>query len=433
VEYSQNKSEILPRRFLKFSYVAIFFILFYSVINFVNDHILHAIIDVTIATLIILNLLLKKERTYENKIYLILFIGMSLFIFIIYDGGTKGTGWLWSLTFPAFSFLLNNKQKGLLWTLLFGIILLFILFFQEVFNLNTSYDSFELFVLICVYIVTTYLIYLFQNEVDSFTFKLEELNEDLENRVIREIQKNKKKDEMLYLQAKQAQMGEMVSMIAHQWRQPLNAISASSMKMKLENEMNILTAKGIDETSEFIQDKTQSMSEVINSFLDFSKPIDVNAEFILSDAIDKSYDIVKAQLILNSIDVEIKYEEGFKNKILTGSESLLEQVLLNLFVNSKDAFNENDNILEKKILILVDEIGSFKFQDNAGGIPIELREKVFNPYFTTKEDGKGTGLGLYTSREIMKNYFDGDLIFIPVSDGSSFEIIFNKKSFKELL
>ena len=111
-----------------------------------------------------------------------------------------------------------------------------------------------------------------------------------------------------------------------------------------------------------------------------------------------------------------------------GHEDLLEQVIINLLSNSRDAFEEL-SIRDKFIKITIylqNNTPIISVEDNAGGIPNEISKKIFNPYFTTKEQGKGTGIGLYMSIDIMQKSFKGDLVYTHTDQGSLFEVIFNK-------
>jgi len=400
-----------------------------STFHLYHENIEKILVDIVVVFLIFLNIYIKHSQ--KNKIFFLLFGGMFYFVFLIYSGGFLHTGFLWVLTFSAFAFLLNNTENGIRWSLTFGIVLLLIFIISNISDFSIAYSNKEMFILICVYSMNSYLIYVFQKEVDLYMLRLTELNISLENRVESEIIKSKKKDQILNAQAKHAQMGEMISMIAHQWRQPINAISASAIKLKLENDMGLMSVKKVNETSEFIQESTQKMSEIINSFLEFSKPIREDGEFALSRAISKSLKIIEMQLHLNSIYIYLEYSDEAKDKIVQGSSNLFEQVILNLLINIKDAFEEHKELREKNVFISIDNDGNVKITDTAGGIKAEIIEKVFNPYFTTKEEGKGTGLGLYMSRKIMRTHFNGDLVYKPIENGSCFEIILNKDLQKE--
>ncbi len=420
-----NETKIIFNRYIKFSYIAISFLSIFSLINLYVGNMTNAFIEILIVILFLVNF--KMNYSNKTKVNILLFSGMTLFIYLIYSNTLQSTGWLWSLTFSAFAFLLNNKRGGVLWTVGFGATLSLVLFLQIYFDIKTVYTNYEIFILIAIYIMNAILMHSFQKEVDLYNIKLTTLNSRLKEAVEEEVQKNKKKEQILNSQAKQAQMGEMIAMIAHQWRQPLNAISASAIKLKLESDMGLATQVTIDETTLFIQDKTQSMSKIINDFLDFSNPTHNCEPFILSKVITKLLNIIQTQLTLHNIEVKVSYKKEFKNQVVDGCENLLEQVLLNLLVNARDAFDENSEIVDKKIVIIIDNVGTIKVQDNAGGIPKNIENKVFNPYFTTKEEGKGTGLGLYMSKKIMKKNFKGDLIYMPIQNGSSFTIFLTKK------
>jgi len=271
-------------------------------------------------------------------------------------------------------------------------------------------------------------LYIFQEKIDYYNHKLTKANIELKNKISIEVEANERKNKILSIQSKQAQMGEMVSMIAHQWRQPLNAISASAIKLKLENDLDIITSKSINNTSVFIQDRTQDMSEIINNFLDYAKPTTKSIDFSIVALIEKTFKVVNTQFSLKGIFITLNYEDEIKDKTIVGIENLLEQVLLNLLFNVRDAFDEQKDIAIKNIYVTVNKDGNITIEDNAGGIPIDAVDKVFNPYFTTKEEGKGTGLGLYMSRKIMRDNFNGDLLYKPVPNGSSFTIVFNNNN-----
>jgi signal transduction histidine kinase len=382
--------------------------------------------------LIAISINFKLKYSLEKKIFFFLLVSVFILVFFLYSENMNNTGWLWSLAFPAFSFLLNNKRKGIEWSFLYGGCLLLVIILQVTHLALSQYTDYELFVLFSVYISIAYLMYSFQKEVDMYNESLIELNNLLEIKVANAVQENREKDTILNIQSKQAQMGEMVSMIAHQWRQPLNAISASAIRLQLENNMDLLDKEKINSMSNFIQDKTQDMSEIIDSFLEFSKPIGKSEYFNSEDAIRKVLTIVGTQFTLHSITLDISYNEKFDKQIIYGSKNLLEQVILNLLINTRDAFDERQTSSKNKISIIIEKSGDIQVKDNAGGIPKEIKDKIFNPYFTTKEEGKGTGLGLYMSRKIMRINFKGDLLYEPLENGTSFRIVFPKDLKKDI-
>ncbi|MEA3373571.1 MAG: FIST N-terminal domain-containing protein [Campylobacterota bacterium] len=244
-----------------------------------------------------------------------------------------------------------------------------------------------------------------------------------QERLDEEIAKNHEQEQHSFQQNKLAQMGEMVSMIAHQWRQPLNALSASAISLSLLSSMDKLDTKKVEESSRFIQDQCQKMSHTIDTFMNFVKPDRLSKPFKLAHTVNVIMQIMGTQLVNNNIEVSIGATD--ENISVVGYEDLLEQVILNILSNARDAFEELD-IPGKRIDITIYMQGNspvLAIKDNAGGIPELFREKIFNPYFTTKEQDKGTGIGLYMSLDIMRKSFKGDLRYIPIENGSRFDLV----------
>ncbi len=251
-----------------------------------------------------------------------------------------------------------------------------------------------------------------------------EYSKSLQEKIDTQIEYIRSKDKILLQQSKQAQMGEMISMIAHQWRQPLNTISATAISLSISSEMDMLEKEKVKENTQIIQDQCQKMSSTINTFMSFVKPTKEQKPFKLINSIESIMKIMSTQLTNHNIHVNIKSTND--NISVVGYEDLLEQVLLNLLSNSRDAFEELE-MSDKYINITItleDDKPVIIIEDNAGGIDENLKDKLFNPYFTTKEQGKGTGLGLYISLDIMKKSFHGNLTHTNVPNGSMFKIIF---------
>ncbi len=414
------------RHFKIISYMVVFFSFSAAIIQFNDNYIIIAAIDFSFSLFFLINIHLIYS--HNTKIISFIYVGMLFFILLLYIGGIHNTGWLWSLTYSPIVFLLLQRKPALKLVVVYTILLLFILLMQIFFGLSTVYSSYEIFTLLIIHLFNSYLLYIFQEKIDYYNHKLTKANIELKNKISIEVEANERKNKILSIQSKQAQMGEMISMIAHQWRQPLNAISASAIKLKLENDLDIITSKSINNTSVFIQDRTQDMSEIINNFLDYAKPTTKSIDFSIVALIEKTFKVVNTQFSLKGIFITLNYEDEIKDKTIVGIENLLEQVLLNLLFNVRDAFDEQKDIAIKNIYVTVNKDGNITIEDNAGGIPIDAVDKVFNPYFTTKEEGKGTGLGLYMSRKIMRDNFNGDLLYKPVPNGSSFTIVFNNNN-----
>jgi C4-dicarboxylate-specific signal transduction histidine kinase len=187
--------------------------------------------------------------------------------------------------------------------------------------------------------------------------------------------------------------------------------------------MDMLTDNKVQEDALFLQDQCQKMSNTIDTFMNFVKPTKMSQPFQLIHTVESVLAIMGSQLEHHSIKVTLNLLD--KQSVVVGHEDLLEQVIINILSNARDAFSENDSH-NKTIIINVDVTNGLPFisiEDNAGGVPVEIRKKIFNPYFTTKEQGKGTGIGLYMSMDIMKKKFDGTLQYTATENGSIFAAI----------
>ena len=246
----------------------------------------------------------------------------------------------------------------------------------------------------------------------------------LENRLKREkiIQEHH-----LLQQSRFAQMGEMISMIAHQWRQPLSSISAaaSNLKIRLElNRFNLETESGrknmklyFNERIDNINNYVQGLSTTIDDFRNFYKPNKHSVKVTLAHVVDKALTILEASL--DNSDIEIIYEYNEKVKFELYDNEMM-QVILNILKNAQDNFIERKT-QEKKIRIITEK-NSIMICDNGGGIDKDIIEKVFDPYFSTKDEKNGTGIGLYMSKIIVEEHHHGTLTVHNTDNGVCFTI-----------
>jgi len=243
--------------------------------------------------------------------------------------------------------------------------------------------------------------------------------------IIVDISEIVEKDKQLLIQSRFAQMGEMINMIAHQWRQPLNIISASAIELNMKNQLGLLKTNDISNTMEFIQNATQKMSQTINDFMNFSKRESEESSVVLNTFFQEVLSLIDAQLTSHDIEVEIINKE---NLTLMTKKQELSHILINLLVNARDALNES--MQEKKKITISAYMKEGKcyidILDNAGGISDKIINKVFELYFTTKEQGKGTGLGLYMSKKMAHDFLDADIKVKNRKEGAEFSIIFNR-------
>lgn len=251
--------------------------------------------------------------------------------------------------------------------------------------------------------------------------RLSELNWHLERKIEEEVQKNRQKDLMLAQQSRLAAMGEMISNIAHQWRQPLNAIGIIVQNIEdvfIYNEMTPdYLGKKVDKTMELIM----FMSQTIDDFRNFFKPDKEKQLFNLGDIVNKALSFVEASYLKNSIQVEKHLDE---HVLCEGYPNEYTQVIINLLNNARDALVENKIESPRVCVSLTKSEGQsvLKIRDNGGGIPASISQRVFDPYFTTRNEKSGTGLGLYMSKNIIEKNMKGRLYFENKEEGVEFSI-----------
>lgn len=245
-------------------------------------------------------------------------------------------------------------------------------------------------------------------------------NAELQRRIDDELKKNREKDHLLYTQARYAQMGEMLNMIAHQWRQPLQSISASTATLMVKKSINSLNEEDLEKHIQVVNRLTQQLSETINDFMTFSKPSRDPESFRLQGLIGEIIAFVGPQLTSSGIAFQEKIDDV---EVLAYRKELL-HVLLNLVSNAKDALmtKEGEKIITVRSQRVPDGI-EITVEDNAGGIDDRIIDRVFEPYFTTKEEGKGTGIGLYMSKRIVEEMLGGALVVENVRKGARFTIL----------
>lgn len=284
--------------------------------------------------------------------------------------------------------------------------------FEEHFNLAFLWKLILIiFIITAIFVYRQYLITKLnkrlKNLVNIKTYRLKLMNKKLATRIKKEIEKHQEKDRILAQQQKMVAMGQMIENIAHQWRQPLSVISTSASGLKLKKQLNILEDEELIKSIEQIVDTAKYLSDTIDDFRYFFKPQKDKTKFSLVKNIEKSLSFLETVLKENSIKVEFEYEDID----ITAYETELMQVFINIISNSKDAFIEK-KIKDRVIFISIKNFPNrilIEIKDNAGGVEDDILDKVFDPYFTTKHQYSGTGIGLYMSNQIIKTHLNGDI------------------------
>ncbi|WP_321470507.1 cache domain-containing protein [Halarcobacter sp.] len=255
---------------------------------------------------------------------------------------------------------------------------------------------------------------------------LKELNETLERRVEEEIDKNREHEQLLVQKSKFIALGEMISNIAHQWRQPLSELSTIFMFIKFKYNLGQLDEELMKKKSKEADAVLEYMSHTIDDFRNFFMPKKEKEKFSLKIAMDSIMTIISSSLSNNNINITICIDNEV---VLNTYLNEFQQVILNIISNAKDVLIENnvenpwikiDAIIDQEDRVII------YIEDNGGGIKIEPKSKIFEPYFTTKDDSDGTGIGLYMSKIIVEKSMHGKLKVREAEFGARFEIILPK-------
>jgi len=276
-------------------------------------------------------------------------------------------------------------------------------------------------------------------ELLKMTKDLKKLTMELEQKVRDETAKRLQHEQLFFEQKKFADMGQMINAIAHQWRQPINALG---LYIQYIVESVADGEVSPEELEEFQNDSiglVQHLSKTIDDFRGFFEPSKNKTEFQVICAVTETVSLVDAQLKSHFIEYTVSCQCAHKNflscndtahppcehpmTLVAGYPSEFKQVLMNLIQNAKDAleYKSIDKKLAVDIVASEDEI-IVTVCDNGGGIPDRILGNIFDPYFTTKKEGKGTGIGLYMSKLIIEDHMDGKLTAYNNKEGACFEI-----------
>ena len=248
-------------------------------------------------------------------------------------------------------------------------------------------------------------------KIKSLINEQKELNESLEKKIKEEVQKNLEKEQKLAQQSKLASMGEMIANIAHQWRQPLSVISTSISGVKLNLEFDMLEKDQIERCISNVEKQTNYLSNTIDNFRSFIKGDKASKEISLKEVFDYTNSLLSATLSSSYIKLVIPIDN---NIIFMGNKNEISEAFINLINNSKDVLVSKYKEDEEKIIFIKSNIINetsleIKFYDNGLGIDESIIDKVLEPYFTTKHQSIGTGLGLSMVEKIVREKYHGEV------------------------
>ncbi len=262
--------------------------------------------------------------------------------------------------------------------------------------------------------------------LEDKTRQLEDLNKNLEARVREEVDERRKREQILVHQSRLAAMGEMIGAIAHQWRQPINSLGLLIQDMEDASDYNELTPEYITEIVNKSMFQIEYMSKTIDDFRNFFRPSKEKSHFQLVPLLKETFQIFSSQLDHHSIEYSIENEVNARARFF-GYRNELKQVILNLISNAQNAILARRRIENTpfdsyiKLNIKMDNnITLIHLRDSGCGISPDIIDRIYDPYFTTRENDQGTGIGLYMSRVIIEKNMGGKLYCQNMNPGVEF-------------
>ena len=410
--------------------------LFFGVYNVIRESMLVAMFDFFAAAVMTGSIIdLRINKNVKRAGDLGIFGLFTFFLLFVTINEGSDFGLIWTIFFPIFVLMIREKS---------GIPIIFIyyaiLFSLAFINIGVwqggAWSMVGFVRLVAASLLISYVVYVSEmarlqadNKNDEllrrekeYSAQLHDYQLQLESKVQKTLTELSEKERIILRNSQLAEMGNMIGVIAHQLKQPLNAINIMSYGIKDAYSYNELSDEYLTETTRCINSQVQHMSATIDDFRDFFNPNKKKKLFNAAQAVEKTLELLLPQLTKNAITIERKLDREIE---ILGYESEFQQVLINLIHNAKDAF------IEKgitggciRISCAFDPQKDFPvigIEDNAGGIPDSIKEKIFDFYFTTKND-EGTGIGLYLVRKIIEESFNGNVTVQNTGEGARFTL-----------
>jgi signal transduction histidine kinase/DNA-binding response OmpR family regulator len=251
--------------------------------------------------------------------------------------------------------------------------------------------------------------------------KAEQLLKEETNERLKAVETLREKEHMLIQQSRQAAMGEMIGNIAHQWRQPLNALGLTVQGLLLFYDLDKFNREFLEQGVSTSMELIRHMSRTIDDFRNYFRPDKEKGEFKVAEAVENTLSLIESSFKNQLIDIEVIAKD---DPVIYGYRNEFAQALLNILNNARDALTErNTGDPRMKITICSEnDRAVVTVADNAGGISEEIMDKIFDPYFTTKGPQAGTGVGLFMSKTIIEKNMGGRLIACNIANGAEFRI-----------
>ncbi len=355
----------------------------------------------TFSCLFSIFVLRQRKRNYIFAANCVVLSSLVLFYTALFVVKHDEFRLIWFFLVVLASFVLLGKKYGLVLTVL---ILAAVFIINEIYNLGFS--DLALFTFFNSLLIFMAFIYFFREKIEKDAHEFALLNDKLEVKIREEIQQRKEQEQMLLRQYRMANMGEMIDSIAHQWRQPLMHINSILMNMQSALEGGQKNEIYLETKIDDLASLTEHMSQTIEGFRGLLRAEDTQKEFSLNEAIKDVIALMKNNF--NNIDLVYDADKEFS---MMGYRNELMQVFIILLANAIEVLDKRE-VKNKKITIKTGSIRDNVFitvEDNAGGITPENLNSIFDPYFTTKEQSGGTGLGLYIAKIIVEHKMSGQI------------------------
>ncbi len=424
--WSFNNSEMELKS--KFQMMNIAIVLSFTALSFglVGNIIrgLHGLIPLEIFLLSVNLILFFVLRKYRTSFYLVSTTITAqftfLFLFLIYTTEPDALKHVWLFTYPIVLLYLQSKKDAIYWVIV-TVSLLLLAPFQPF--IEIYYSTFQIIYLSVALVTVGIITYFYQIKMNEAKVLIISQQELLKN----QINELTQKDELLSVQSKQAVMGEMIEMIAHQWRQPLSTVTLNVSNLQVKKLLgDKIDDEALDKALEDISDTVVYLSSTIDDFQTYFRPIKELSDIEVHELIQKVVNFVLPRLKNTKIYIEINNTNEKEIHLKTYLNELI-QIILNIVNNAIDALVAH-NIENPHIIISVEEKREnivIIIEDNAGGIKEEDITRIFEPYYSTK--GKnGTGLGLYMSQMLVQKQFNGNIDVVSSNKGSFFSVEIQK-------
>ncbi len=419
--------------------------------NIINENIYLVYIELGLITFnVIMFFILRKDRKYFNYVTHLLTAQFTvLFLYLMYISEPSAMKHVWLFTYPIILLYFDETKKAMIW-LSFLVLMILIAPLQPF--VEIAYSFHQIAYILFVVIIVSSIMYFYKIKIDEARnvifnqqvklqnfnkdldlevkqkiLELQELNESLEIKVKEKVKELMDKDSLLTAQSKQAVMGEMISMIAHQWRQPLSTITLQISNLHIKRLLgDNVTVRESDKVLSDISDSIVYLSDTIDDFQTYFRPNKEQETIEVDELLQKAINFALPRIKESDVEIINETKKGITINIFVNE---IIQVILNLINNALDAF-DGINQEDAKIVLNAEEnensIAIF-VKDNAGGISEKNLSYIFEPYFSTK--GKnGTGLGLYMSQMIVEKQFFGNIKVQTSDKGTTFIVEISKHS-----